>query len=62
MRLLVLFLSRLAILLLEDGVLDDGGPNGAVLVVAGFECVVLFLGEGPSLLATRLLKDGRSVW
>ena len=51
-----------AILLLEDGVLDDGGPNGAVLVVARLERAVLLLGEGPSLLATRLLKDGRSVW
>ena len=50
MQLLVLFLSQLAILLLEDGVLDDGGPNGAVLVVAGFERAVLFLSEGPSLL------------
>src|SRR5712691_7976385 len=51
-----------AILLLEDGVLDDGGPNGAVLVVARFERAVLLLGEGPPLLATRLLEDGRSVW
>ena len=51
-----------AVLLLEDGVFDDGGPDGAVLVVAGFERAVLLLGEGPSLLATRLLKDGRPVW
>jgi hypothetical protein len=50
-----------AVLLLEDGVFDDGGPDGAVLVVAGFERAVLLLGEGTALLATRLLKDGCSV-
>jgi len=51
-----------AILFLEDRVFDDGGPDGAVLIVAGFEGTVLLLGEGTALLATRLLKDGRSVW
>ena len=50
------------ILVLEDGVIDDGGPNGAVLIVARLERAVLLLCEGPSLLAARLLKDGRSVW
>ena len=51
-----------AVLLLKDWVFDDGGPNGAVLVVAGFEGTVLLLGEGATLLAARLLEDGGSVW
>ena len=39
-----------AVLLLEDGVLDDGGPYGAMLLVAGLECAVLVLCEGTALL------------
>jgi hypothetical protein len=50
------------VLFLEDWIFDDGGPNGAVLVVASFERTVFLLGEGTSLLTTRLLEDGRSVW
>jgi hypothetical protein len=51
-----------AVLLLEDWVFDDGGPNGAVPIVAGFERTVLLLGERATLLAARLLEDGGSVW
>lgn len=51
-----------AVLLLEDGVLDDGGPYGAVLLVAGFEGAVLLLGEGATLLGAGLFKDGAAVW
>ena len=39
-----------AVLLLEDGVLYDCGPDGAVLLVAGLECAVLVLCEGAALL------------
>ena len=42
--------GRAAVLLLEDGVLDDGGPYGAVLLVAGLESAVLLLGKGAALL------------
>jgi hypothetical protein len=51
-----------AVLLLEDRVFDDGGPNGAVFIVASFEGAVLLLGEWTTLLAARLLEDGGSVW
>lgn len=51
-----------AVLLLEDWVFDNGGPNGAVFIVAGFEGTVLLLGERATLLAARLLEDGGSVW
>jgi hypothetical protein len=51
-----------AVLLLEDWVFDDGGPNGAVLIVTGFEGTVLLLCERATLLAARLLEDGCSVW
>lgn len=50
------------ILFLKNWVFDDGGPNGAVPIVAGFERTVFLLSEGATLLATRLLEDGRSVW
>lgn len=50
-----------AVLLLEDGIFDDGSPDGAVLVVASFERAVLLLSEGTTFLTTRLLEDGRSV-
>ena len=50
------------VLLLEDWIFDDGGPHGAVFIVASFESTVLLLGEGATLLAARLLKDGGSVW
>ena len=39
-----------AVLLLEDRVLDDGGPYGAMLLVASLECAVLVLCEGTVLL------------
>lgn len=51
-----------AVLLLEDWVFDDGGPNGAVLIVTGFEGTVLLLSERATLLAARLLEDGCSIW
>src|SRR6266436_2529258 len=51
-----------AVLLLEDWVFDDGGPNSAVLIVTGLEGTVLLFGEGATLLAARLLKDGGSIW
>jgi hypothetical protein len=51
-----------AVLLLENWVFDDGGPNGAVLIVASFEGTVLLLGEGATFLAACLLEDGGSVW
>ena len=50
------------VLLLEDGVLDDGGPYGAVLFVAGLEGAVLFLCKGTTLLGAGLFKDGAAVW
>lgn len=50
------------ILLLEDGVLDDGGPYGAVPLVAGLEGAVFFLGKGPTLLGAGLFEDGTAVW
>lgn len=53
---------RAAVLLLEYWVFDDGSPNGTVLVVPSFECTVLLLREWATLLATRLLKDGCSIW
>ena len=51
-----------AVLLLEDGVLDDGGPYRAMLLVAGFEGAVLVFGEGTTLLGAGLFKDGAAVW
>ena len=51
-----------AVLLLEDGVLDDGSPYRAVLLVAGLEGAVLLLGEGTALLGPGLFKDGAAVW
>ena len=53
--------GRAAVLLLEDGVLDDGGPDGAVLVVAGLERAVLLLGERAALLGARFFEDGGAV-
>lgn len=51
-----------AVLLLEDGVLDDGGPDGAVLLIAGLERAVLLLSERAALLGAGLFKDGAAVW
>ena len=38
------------VLLLEDRVLDNDGPYGAMLLVASLECTVLILCEGMALL------------
>ena len=54
--------SGAAVLLLEDWVFDNGGPNSAVFIVAGFEGTVLLLGERATLFAARLLEDGGSIW
>lgn len=43
-------ICRAAVLLLEDGVLDDGGPYSAVPFVAGLEGAVLLFGKGTTLL------------
>lgn len=51
-----------AVLLLEDGILDDGGPYGAVLLVASLEGAVLLLGKGTPLLGAGLFEDGAAVW
>ena len=51
-----------AALLLEDWVLDNSSPNSTMLIVASFEGMVLLLGERATLLATRLLEDGSSIW
>jgi hypothetical protein len=50
------------VLLLEDWVFDNGGPNGAMLIVTGFEGTVLLLGKRATLLAACLLEDGGSIW
>jgi hypothetical protein len=53
--------SGAAVLLLEDWVFDYGRPDGAMLIVTGLECTVLFLRKWAALLATRLLKDGCTI-
>jgi hypothetical protein len=50
-----------AVLLLEDWVFDNGGPNGAVFIISGLESTVLLLSERATLLAARLLEDGGSI-
>ena len=50
------------VLLLEDWVFDNSGPNGAVLIVTGFEGTVLLLGKRATLLTASLLEDGGSIW
>ena len=54
-------IRRATVLVLEDGVFDDGGPDRAVLFVASLESTVLFLCKGTALLAARLFKDGAAV-
>lgn len=50
------------VLVLEDGILDDGGPDGAVLLVASSERTVLVFGERTTFLAAGLFEDGATVW
>lgn len=55
-------ICRATILFLEDGILDNSSPDGAMLLVASFECTVLFFSEGTAFLAARLLEDGAAIW
>jgi hypothetical protein len=53
--------GRATILFLEYRVLDDGRPDSAMFLITGLKRPVLLLGERPSALTARLLKERGSV-
>jgi hypothetical protein len=49
-------IGRTAVLLLKDGILDDGCPDCTVFLIAGLERPILFLSKGTSAFTPGLFE------
>lgn len=54
-------IGRTTVLFLKDGILDDGGPDSAVFLIAGLERAIFFFGEGTSAFTPGLFEQGRAI-